>query len=522
MELVRESIQLEQRIGREKTQILLEGDIIVPDVKPDMAVLLQTEADVCIDKWELSTDRVNFTGRLDFQVLYLAKTPERPVHSMKASAAIDDFINMEGLSKDMWVELSAELINIEYRMLNDRKISYRAVVTLEASGENTHSQDVVVNMIDIPESQLLKKKLIMSKNIANKEDRFIVKDSLPIPSGKPNIREILLSGVVIGNREEKVMAGRVNITGEILVTTLYKGDADDSIIEFVEHELPFNGMVDISDVQEHMQADIALIPQQQYIQVQPDSDGEDRVLEMEVAVNAKIKVRSQTEIDVLEDAYSIDKRLEMTRSPVVYAKPVCRNKNQFPVKEVVLLEDGCPGMLQIFRVTGKAQMDDVKVIEDKVVVEGIIHTSILYVAESDDSPLYSFNTVLPYRQVIETRGAKPDMDVKVDVSIEHTGFNMLSDRETEVRFLLSFNTRVNEEKEVSMITDIDFIELDKEYLDSMANMTVYVVQNGDTLWKIAKRYNTDLEELISINDIENPSSIYPGQKLLILKKINVE
>jgi LysM repeat protein len=50
-------------------------------------------------------------------------------------------------------------------------------------------------------------------------------------------------------------------------------------------------------------------------------------------------------------------------------------------------------------------------------------------------------------------------------------------------------------------------------------MTVYVIQAGDTLWKVAKRYNTSIDEILAINDIENPDMVYPGQKLLILKKI---
>jgi LysM repeat protein len=48
---------------------------------------------------------------------------------------------------------------------------------------------------------------------------------------------------------------------------------------------------------------------------------------------------------------------------------------------------------------------------------------------------------------------------------------------------------------------------------------VYVVQAGDTLWKIAKRYNTAIDELLAVNDIEHPSRMTVGQKLLILKVV---
>lgn len=53
--------------------------------------------------------------------------------------------------------------------------------------------------------------------------------------------------------------------------------------------------------------------------------------------------------------------------------------------------------------------------------------------------------------------------------------------------------------------------------DSINTETIYyTVQSGDTLWEIAKKYGTTINEIASINDISNPNLIYPGQTLRIL------
>jgi nucleoid-associated protein YgaU len=517
-QLVREKVYLDQTIDKESTQILLEGDIIVPDIKPDMALLLQNDARVVIERIDVSADRVNFIGKLELDVLYIAKGAEKPIYSMSVSAPIDDFITLEGVSKDMWVNAKAELANIDYKMLNDRKINYRAIINVTVSAEYSEAQEIVVDIQDIPASQILKSSLSLNKTVESKLDHFTVKDQITIPASKPNIREILQCSTQLANKDIRVANGRVNIAGELLVATLFKGDDDESFVEFVENDIPFNGSVDVAGAKDDMFADVVLTAQDQYVQVRPDADGEDRVIDIEVSIGVSLKVYSSDSIEILEDAYATDQDVKIAKSPVSYPRLVCRNRNQTTVKEVIQIDADSPDMLQIFKVKGTSATDDIKVIDDKIVAEGIIKADVLYVAGSDETPLYNYQTVIPYKQVIETKGSAPDMRINLDISVDHVAFSMLSPRETEVRFLLTFNTQVIEEKTVDVISDIEFTELDQSYLDNMASLTVYIVQPGDSLWKIAKKYNTSIDEMLSVNEIDNPTKIYPGQKLLILKK----
>ena len=48
---------------------------------------------------------------------------------------------------------------------------------------------------------------------------------------------------------------------------------------------------------------------------------------------------------------------------------------------------------------------------------------------------------------------------------------------------------------------------------SSSSLTIYKVQSGDTLSEIAARYGTTVNELVNLNEINNPNLIYTGEVL---------
>jgi peptidoglycan endopeptidase LytF len=56
---------------------------------------------------------------------------------------------------------------------------------------------------------------------------------------------------------------------------------------------------------------------------------------------------------------------------------------------------------------------------------------------------------------------------------------------------------------------------------STAEATTYVVQGGDTLSSIARRFNTTVSEILTLNGITNPNKLKVGQKLLLPGKVDV-
>lgn len=519
LELAKQQILLDQKIGSESSQLLLEGDLLVPDVKPDILHLLRVDAKTTIERTDLVENRVSFSGKMLVEVLYISKDENRPIHYMSGAIAMDDFINMDGVAEGMSADIKTGITNLEFKLVNDRKVNIKAVIETTADVTAALEKEIVSGIYELPESQLIKKPLKINRVVECRDDGFSLKEELAEPSGKPNIREILSCKADLANKEVRAQDGKVSIKGDLIVKTLFVGDMDGNACEYMEHEVPFSGFIDAPNARDGQYADARLEICDFYAQIKPDSDGEDRIVEIEARVAVRVKVYSDECLDMVADAYVTNKKLDLCKDTVKYPKFICRNKNQFPVRETINLPEDAPKMLQVYTVYGTVVVDRIDVADEKVSIEGIINAAILYVDDTEVNPLSAYNTIIPFSQLIDAKGAQAGMNVSVDYAISHTSFSMLSGSEIETRFVLDATAVVTDERDMALTADILVSDAEKEFLDAIPSLAIYIVQPNDTLWKIAKRYNTSIDDLLSLNELESSSKLTPGQKLLIMKKL---
>ena len=73
-------------------------------------------------------------------------------------------------------------------------------------------------------------------------------------------------------------------------------------------------------------------------------------------------------------------------------------------------------------------------------------------------------------------------------------------------------------EEQLIISKVEEKPLDRQKIQEMPGITVYIVKTGDTLWDIAKRFYTTVEEICGLNELET-DEVQPGYPLLLVKKV---
>lgn len=189
---------------------------------------------------------------------------------------------------------------------------------------------------------------------------------------------------------------------------------------------------------------------------------------------------------------------------------------QFVLRDAASKAEEQPEISQIVNVTAMVGHVRTQVEDGRVNAEGEIICNILYMSANGEQPISSFLTRLPFTQSFDSRQAKIGMEACMSFEINHVSFNIMSPSEIELRISVSAKGTVVKYCKIPVISSVT--QPDDPYLcgdDNRPSILLYVVQPGDTLWKIAKRYNAPVELLKEVNQLKNPELILPGQKLLI-------
>ena len=90
------------KIMAEKTEIIfVEGDMIVPDSKPDILNAIYTSGIACIYKHELQEGKIKIDGGVSTYIMYMPEGMEEGVRGINTTLDFTQSIEVEGINQDM-------------------------------------------------------------------------------------------------------------------------------------------------------------------------------------------------------------------------------------------------------------------------------------------------------------------------------------------------------------------------------------------------------------------------------------
>lgn len=515
MELVKRNVHMNRLKSHTVTQITLDDDFNVPDVNEDIYKIITRDGCITSDGIKAADGKVIISGTLNFKFLYGGADDNGRIHHMSGSIPFTETVNCDNVSEHDGVTVKWDIDDLNIGIINTRKISAKAIITISISCEDIYDIETACMPENETKILCLEKTADVTQLSVCKKDILRIKENMDLPSGKPDIAEIIWDSTCLKSVSTKLFDGKIGISGDITLFVLYLPDDENAPVQWFDTTLSFNSSLDVPGCSEDMIGDIEVTIGSSQITLKNDYDGEPRTIEPDVVLDLNIKIYREEPVNFLIDAYSPEFRVTPTYGNVNYNSILTKNISKCKITDKLKLDGSKGQILQLLSSAATAKIDDISSDDSGLTVDGAVTAKLMYISSDDKNPIAMADEVIPFTHTIEASGISPNSLSFIRPSIEQLNVVMTGSNEIEVKADVLLDCLVLNNNSDNIITDIVTESFDSSELQSRPGMTAYLTRDGDSLWNIAKNFHSTKERIMQINELKS-DNITAGQMLLIL------
>lgn len=502
IETTKDSICVGQIVEQKNESFIVEGDSIIPDIKPDILSAISTSGTVCIYKKEILDGKVRIDGSIDAYIMYLADDENGAVRSINSNIDFTQVIDMEKARPDMILETNVALKNIECRVLNGRKISTKAILDVGVKVSSNENVEII-NQVKLKDIQMLDRNLSINSLVGSGTAKACAKDTL-ILDNIDNLAEVMKVDINIINKDTKISYNKVLAKSDMSVKILYL--TEDNRINSVQNIIPIMGFIDIPDIAESNVCDVKY--EVKNLLIKPNSV-EDHSIYVEAEVEIFCRVYQNQEINIIQDLYSPSRSLSFTQKQIKVMQTKETIQNTCNIRESQQIPE-----LQgnrIYDVSVSTEISKQTLLNDRILYEGEVKLNFVY-SSSNNSGIDTKLITMPFNFNVDFDGVNSSSTIDTSVEIGMQDFVVTSNDNVDIKIDLIFQTTLSKNADINIIDDI---KEDENRFINQYSMVVYFVKPGDTLWKIAKKFGSTVQEIARVNGIEMVDKLNVGDQLFI-------
>lgn len=529
LNLTKNSLRIDAAVGTASIQAICKATMQLSEDKPDIDRILAPRAEAKIDSStiKVADGKVSVAGNVRVELPYVSVRSESYVSDREPIrfAILDDAefqadLVVPGAQSGMKASIDAEVDSFEIEMAGPRAVTLTAIVKLAAKVTESTNAELITDIgeVDAELVNLTKRSVFVESVIGDKSTEVVVRDAFQVPDGKPDIAELLDYTAVVTMSEDglKYSPNKVVVPGILDLRIAYIGDIDEKPIEFlVGPEIDFTAAVDLNGVTEGSRTKAkGKLSSLTLTKVGSRTLQVEAVIDVDTQATAIAELTAVTDIEA-KAAGSVD----VLKTHISMESLVGQLSNQLVVSETFALGAGKVSIDEIFMASAKARITDVKLEPNKVCLTGEADVYVTYAGTiEEEGQISSLDTAqqlgLPFEVSMEISGVEPGMSIFAACDVIDVDAVKAGPRAIDVDIKINASIKVTEDEDMDVISDAAFIEATPVSRIPNRRMTIYVVQHGDSLWKVARRYNKTTGKIAEVNGVSD-GQIYPGLKLII-------
>lgn len=500
----KENLCINKLIATKKEIIMVEGDVIVPDSKPDILSTICTSGVACIYRKEVLEEKVKIDGNINTYIMYLADDEKDRVRGINTNLDFSENINIKDAKEGMDCKICVKTKSIEAKVINGRKVSLKASLELDIKVYAKEEMEIVNKVQNCEDLQVLEKNIKVNSLVGTGETKIYAKDNLSIEN-IDNLAEILKFSVQICDKDIKVSYNKILTKAEAEVKIMYL--TEDNRINCINGKIPIVGFIDIANVSEENISEVEY--EIKNLIVKPNSNEEHSIyVEMEIGVFATVYEEKQ--INLIEDLYSPSEVISFNKKQITTITDMQNRKEMNKVVEKVKVEN--LENRNILDVDITPVINNQNKFNSKIMYEGELE--IRFIISNSELQVDTRMVKIPFQY--EVNNLEDGENLKADLNIDVKNKDFVIQDEGNVTVNADMEMESNLYRNLNL-NILDEIQTAGEREEQDYNIVIYIVRKGDTLWNIAKRFGSTVDDIVRTNGIENPDNIQIGQKIYIPK-----
>ena len=512
MECLKKEIRTFEKQHIVSNQFYVDEDYNVPDAKRDVGKVILSAGELRIEEKKQVESYLKVSGKLAFKILYISDEAVPQLSSLDGRIPFEETIYLEEALEGNLVLQTAQT-DLAVTVIHSRKLNLKTLAEISLDTEKCVQQDITMD-IECGEPVLKKtKEEEILKVFATGKDTYRIKEEINLGSTRENIGTLLYTDITGGKADTQLIEDELRIQGELIVFCLY--ETIEGKTEWISRNVPYEGRIECAGVIESMYHQAYLNLTDENVEVRMDENGEMRILGIEATLEVRLVVYEEEKQQILEDLYMLDHICKPVKEEKKLYRLKLQNHSKCRVTEELMLPELRDNILQICHCKGRIEIENTSVEKEGMRIEGVLHLGFLYVREDDQIPFGVWNGMVPFSYLMEY-GAGEAKEEELDQTLEQISVGLLGNGKIEVKAVLAFNSFQKEGIKVENIESAMFEPIDIEELEKRPGITGYIVKEGDTLWNLAKKYNTTVDNIKEVNQMEK-EEVNKGDKILIFK-----
>lgn len=507
IETEKKKICVNRLVTQKMERIVLEEDVIIPDIKPDILKPISTNGNICICKQEVLEGKIRLEGDVDIYLMYLADSEKDNVRGINTSINFKEIIECQIATKGMKLDEKTRIKSIECKVLNGRKVSIRVEIEVNMKLYNNDELNIVSNTRNIEDIQTIKKKIKLNSIVGSNSTKTYAKETIKIDS-EDNLAEILRADFCIINKDIKISYNKILAKADVNAKLIYL--TEDNKIRSVEEKIPVMGFIEMMDISEEDICEVRYLTKN--ILIKPNSE-EEHSIYVEIELELICDAFKEEEIEIIEDLYSPTRSLKFDSKEVVTIIDRNTRKDIHEIKERISIPELVGEKINDIKIT--PIINNIKVSKGKIAYDGELRTDFM-ITSNNQTTVESITKTIPYMYLIENESVTEESRIDTNIEVEMQDF-IVEDSEVTLNTRLNFEINKYNQLNMNFIEEIN--EGEESVNEKLYSMTIYFVKPKDTLWKIAKKHKSTIDDIVKLNDIENPNNIDVGMQLFIPKYV---